>query len=822
MKITFRAVALFLCASILFSLVACTVSPNDQSAVTTPSAIVTTAPAITTVPPIVTTPSAIITTAPAITTVPPIVTTAPITNTYPGVSAPSIGGNWETPGTEKPIDKNLWDADMTPNINITVIGGGQKEDSMTQAAAIDADITTMVMLSVQADLNSVGFTSAHGVAFDINNPSSNATGLYYYSGDFNLYEAGACACGFVEVVGNGASTTRLNLLDSTLDIVVEDIDIFSDLAEGTDSASVNKDYLLIYAYNYENIQTDHFVYKDKYVVYYQQSAANVKFDVYENKKENYDLRLGSLYDYDNNQYIYDESIFGEYNTHSALQLFGKENYEELEANLQKLSDMQLANGYIVSEFNIVYISPESIQAYLSSEEEDTFFGYNVAELTATFGLGTALAYTGDGFDTAQILTEDDSYNWKSFLIKSGIGCGIILVGAVLAPITVGASFGCALLTITEIALGTAITEGLGTLAIETVTGMIQGYSIEEALKNASHKGLDSFANAFMIGAAVGSIGVASGAIKPFACFVAGTSIAMAKNTYKDIEQICVGDYVLSYNEKDGTVSYQRVVGTFSNQVYQTVQLTINGERIETTINHPFYSPIYKCWIQAGVLVAGDCVMDSNGNVQTIQSTKTVNHSDPVTVYNFTVENTHTYFVGNASILVHNKCDNLLDKDLSDNEISNLRSKAGKQAKADALKDLEKINNSNQGLTPAKINKWAQKYGLDPTDAADKEIIDFVTKNNRFPSYAAGDSIQCDFAHGKNVSEIVDAYKSGKISANQAREFISNPQNGLLTSRENHLYLLHQGKWTNTTNYSQVVKLRPSVAEVVMTIISVIS
>ncbi|MBQ7233168.1 MAG: hypothetical protein IJX07_08150, partial [Bacillales bacterium] len=183
---------------------------------------------------------------------------------------------------------------------------------------------------------------------------------------------------------------------------------------------------------------------------------------------------------------------------------------------------------------------------------------------------------------------------------------------------------------------------------------------------------------------------------------------------------------------------------------------------------------------------------------------------------------HTYYVGDEEILVHNKCDNLLDKDLSDNEISNLRSKAGKQAKADALKDLDNIRNSSGGLTPAKINQWAQKYGLDPTDAADKEIIDFVTKNNRFPSYAAGDGIQCDFAHGKNVAEIVDAYKNGKISANQAREFISNPQNGLLTSRDNHFYLLHQGKWTNTTSYSQVVKLRPSVAEVVMSIISAVS
>ena len=738
------------------------------------------------------------------------------------IKAPSNTDFWEKPSdTPSQGDGSSWDTDLTPDINVTVIGGGQKEDNMTQAAANDADITTMVLLSVQADLNSVGFTSAQGVAFDINDPTSNASGLYYYSEDFDLYEEGAHACGFVEVVGSIKDASGLDLLNDNLDIVVEDTDILSDLADSMYSGFADEDYLLIYTYNYENIQTDHFVYKDKYVVYYQQSAANVKFDVYENKKENYDLTLGSLYDYDNKQYLYDESIFGKYNTHSALELFGKEDYEALEANLQQLSDMQLANGYVVSEFNIVYISPESIQAYLSSEEEDTFFGYNVAELTATFGLGTALTYTEDGFVTAQILPEEEGYNWKSFLIKCGIGCGIILVGAILTPITGGASFGCALITITKFAIGTAITEGVGTLAIETVSGLIQGYSIEESLKNASHKGLDAFANGFMIGAAIGSVGVVSGIIKPSACFVAGTSIAMAHNVYKSIETICVGDYVLSYNEKDGTVSHQKVIDTFCKQVYQTIGLTINGEYIETTYNHPFYSPIYNCWVEAGTLETGDYVLDATGNWQIVQDVQTNNYNHPVTVYNFTVENNHTYFVANNAILVHNKCDNLVDKDLSDNEISNLRSKAGKQAKADALKDLDNIKNSSGGLTPAKVNKWAQKYGLDPTDAADKEIIDFVTKNNRFPNLK-NDGIQCDFAHGKNVAEIVDAYKNGKISANQAREFIKNPQNGMLTSRDNHRYLLHKGKWSNTTDYTQVIKMRPSVAEVVMSIISAVS
>ena len=123
---------------------------------------------------------------------------------------------------------------------------------------------------------------------------------------------------------------------------------------------------MICVYNYESICSYHFVYKGKYVTYYQQTPMRVVYEIHDNEKINYDLSLGSLYDYDANKYLYDESIFGEYQTHSGVELFGKEDYEKLEDNLKQLSDQQLANGYIVNEFNIVYISPEAIQAKMTS------------------------------------------------------------------------------------------------------------------------------------------------------------------------------------------------------------------------------------------------------------------------------------------------------------------------------------------------------------------------------------------------------------------------------------------------------------------------
>lgn len=569
---------------------------------------------------------------------------------------PTNTGFWGKPN-DSTSDGSSWDTDLTPNVNITVIGGGKKEEdigSEIDAGIID-NIYSLVCSAVTKDLEEDGFSCGVGVATTVEDDHYSGLGIYYSSPEFQIFDSasGIECVGFVEVVSTDVETYSSDMEESI--IVVNDI---NEIEDATDIVAETQK---ICTYNYENIGSYHFVYQDKYVVYYQETALRVVYRILDNQRKNYDLTLGSLYDYDNKQYIYDESIFGEYKNHSAVELFGEEDYTKLESELQVLSEQQFANGYEVLEFNIVYISPESIQAYLLSEEEDTFFGYNVDELTAAFGLGTALTYNGTTFEKSTIIHESEGYNWKSFLIKMGIGCGVILVGAILSPVTGGASFGCALLTISKVAVSYALTSAIGTLAIETVSGLIQGKTIEDSLKGATHKGLDAFANGFMIGAAIGSVGLLTGAIKPSACFVAGTSVAVGYNMFKCIEDVCVGDYVLSYSENDRTVSRQKVIDTFSKEVYQTIGLTIDGGYIETTYNHPFYSPVYNCWVEAGNLRVDDYVVDSEGHFQVVQATKINNFIHPVIVYNFTVENNHTYFVGESEILVHNECTTLQSK-----------------------------------------------------------------------------------------------------------------------------------------------------------------
>ena len=82
---------------------------------------------------------------------------------------------------------------------------------------------------------------------------------------------------------------------------------------------------------------------------------------------------------------------------------------------------------------------------------------------------------------------------------------------------------------------------------------------------------------------------------------------------------------------------------------------INGEEIVTTVDHPFYVK-NQGFIKAGELIVGDELLDVNGNVLLVENFDVELTEEPVKVYNFEVEDFHTYHVGRLGVLVHNAND----------------------------------------------------------------------------------------------------------------------------------------------------------------------
>ena len=79
---------------------------------------------------------------------------------------------------------------------------------------------------------------------------------------------------------------------------------------------------------------------------------------------------------------------------------------------------------------------------------------------------------------------------------------------------------------------------------------------------------------------------------------------------------------------------------------------INGEEIITTETHPFYVK-NQGFIKAGELIVGDELLDVNGNILLVENFDVELTEEPVKVYNFQVEDFHTYHVSGFGVLVHN-------------------------------------------------------------------------------------------------------------------------------------------------------------------------
>jgi len=139
------------------------------------------------------------------------------------------------------------------------------------------------------------------------------------------------------------------------------------------------------------------------------------------------------------------------------------------------------------------------------------------------------------------------------------------------------------------------------------------------------------------------------------CFTGETEV-MTDEGLIAIEDIEVGDYVLAEDTVTGEQEYKEVLNVFVSQtnklVYVTTTDSESGTTINTTDNHPFYVED-KGWVPAIELEAGDILRTSDGSIETVSKVEVEYLDEAVLVYNLEIEDYHTYFVSDESVLVHN-------------------------------------------------------------------------------------------------------------------------------------------------------------------------
>ena len=100
-----------------------------------------------------------------------------------------------------------------------------------------------------------------------------------------------------------------------------------------------------------------------------------------------------------------------------------------------------------------------------------------------------------------------------------------------------------------------------------------------------------------------------------------------------IEKLRAGDKVLAADPESFEVGEKTILEAFERKVYKLVHLTINGEKIVTTDNHPFYVQ-GRGFIKAEGLFVGDKLISVDGKDLIVETHDIEQCEKPITVYNF--------------------------------------------------------------------------------------------------------------------------------------------------------------------------------------------
>jgi len=223
----------------------------------------------------------------------------------------------------------------------------------------------------------------------------------------------------------------------------------------------------------------------------------------------------------------------------------------------------------------------------------------------------------------------------------------------------------------------------------TLEGTLRGMG-RGAMKGAVECAKDGLISGMVSGAFAGAAMSMSG--NPTFCFVAGTTVLTTLGK-KAIETIQVGDVIPCVDHITGETAEKRVVTTTVNKVDRLIELDIDGEIIQCTETHPFQVK-GKGWVDAANLAPNDIVYTKDWNTAVVKSVNLIELDEPVEVFNFEVEDCHTYFVGELSVLVHNaNCGNT--------------GRSGKQARLREIADDDKVSSALRGEIKRDMNQIAR-------------------------------------------------------------------------------------------------------------------
>ena len=330
---------------------------------------------------------------------------------------------------------------------------------------------------------------------------------------------------------------------------------------------------------------------------------------------------------------------------------------------------------------------------------------------------------------------------------------VAVVGLAVASVVTCGGAAAAAMTATALISGTCTTvPAAATIITGAALGAGVAYAGSVVSAASSVKSTEEFAEygkSALISTVAGAVvGAVAGAINAAtSCFVAGTPV-LTEDGDKPIEDVTVGDYVWAWDEATGTTELKQVVETYVNETSELTHIFVNGEEIVATPTHPFYCPV-KGWTDAAHLRAGDILVLVNGEYVVVEKIQHELLENPVKVYNFQVQDYHTYYVAESGVLVHNTCNRYGREHGNDIHKERIKAKLDELENSGLYSDIY----GNRSLNTAGLNGNQRPDIIAKGTSGIYEVWEFAS-----PSQASG----AGFAALANKVEIMKAANPGVI------------------------------------------------------------
>ncbi|MER6169589.1 DddA-like double-stranded DNA deaminase toxin [Streptomyces violaceorubidus] len=291
----------------------------------------------------------------------------------------------------------------------------------------------------------------------------------------------------------------------------------------------------------------------------------------------------------------------------------------------------------------------------------------LVEDTVTGGLGTGTG-TGSGTGSGGNSGGGKDCSWYSPCgwthavdeAKEWASENKAVIGGYVAEVAVGVACYSAAGSASLATGGVSLAASAGCGALASAAGAATENALTPDADHSATGQLEEQFNAAAWGAAASVVGYGIGSkLRPcLHSFLPGTGVLMADGTHKAIEDVQVGDSVVTTDVKSGKTTEKKVVDTITteddkNFTELTVATDDEPSVIVATDTHPFWVADRHEWIDAGNIHPGQLLRTSAGTH--VQVTAVSHYTKRQRTHDLTIDDIHAYYVlaGATPVLVHN-------------------------------------------------------------------------------------------------------------------------------------------------------------------------